>query len=71
MLKSRSKWDEMGDVNTECFHSIASARRNHNSIWDLKDEDNVWVEDETKLKDLGVRHFLEIFKDDLKTNIAY
>ena len=70
MLKSRSKLAEMGDANTKYFHSIASARRNHNSIWALKYEENVWVEEEDELKDLGIKHFSDMFKDDLKTNIV-
>jgi len=31
-LKSRSTWVELGDANTKYFHSLALARRNHNSI---------------------------------------
>ena len=43
-LKSRTKWDEMGDANTKYFHSIALARRIFKSVWALKDEEDVWVE---------------------------
>ena len=69
-LKSRTKWVELGDANTKYFHSIASTRRNHNAIWALKNEEDVWVDEAEQLKDLGVKHFSEIFKDDGKTNIG-
>ena len=63
-LKSRITWVEMGDANTKYFHSVASACRNQNAIWALKDDEGAWVEDEVELKELGVRYFSNIFKDD-------
>ena len=35
MLQSRMTWASLGDANTKLFHSVASTRRNHNSIWGL------------------------------------
>ena len=49
---------------------MASARKNHNAIWSLKDEDGLVVEKDQALKDLGVRHFHSIFKDDNLTTIS-
>ena len=69
-LKGRKKWAELGNANTKYFHSLALARINFNSIWALKNEEDVWVENDDKLKELGVKHFLEIFKDDDKSNIV-
>ena len=66
----RTKWVEHGDANTKYFQSIATARKNHNSIWALKDDEDIWVEDEDKLKELGIRYISEIFKDDGKENIS-
>ena len=63
-LKSRAKWALQGDSNTKYFHMLASGRRNQNSIWSLSDEDGNIYEDETTLKDLGLSHFANIFKDD-------
>ena len=37
-LKSRVTWVEMGDANTEVFHSVAYAHRKKNDILDLKVE---------------------------------
>ena len=68
-LKSIFKWTELGDANTKFFHSFASARRNFNAIWALKDEEDVMVQETDQLKELGVKHFYDIFKDDVKTNI--
>ena len=56
-LKSKTKWAELGDANTKYFHTIASARRNFNSIWALKNEEDAWVENDDQLKELGVKHF--------------
>ena len=69
-LKSRVQWDTMGDASTKFFHSIASARRNHNSIWALQNADLSWIESDEQLKDLRVKHFFGIFKDDNQTNIV-
>ena len=63
-LKSRVQWDVLGDTNTMFFHSIASAHRNSNTIWALQNDSSVWVDSDDQLKELGVKHFTSIFKDD-------
>ena len=63
-LKSRVTWAALGDANTKFFHSLASACKNQNAIWALKDDKGNLVEDEKGLKDLGVKYFSNIFKDD-------
>ena len=52
-LKSHTKWALYGDSNTKFFHTIASDRRNYNTIWSLVDEEGHCIEDEQALKDLG------------------
>ena len=56
-------------MNTKFFHEVAFARKNHNAIWGLKDEEGILITDELGIKELGVRHFRNIFRDDLMTNI--
>ena len=68
-LQSRMIWASLGDANTKLFHSMASARKNQNAIWGLEDEAGIMVEHDQGLKDLGVRHFKQIFCDDNKTSI--
>ena len=68
-LKSRAKWEMLGDSNTKYFHALASGRRNQNTIWALKDEEGLCVEEEASLKELGLRHFSHIFRDDKQTCI--
>ena len=48
---------------------VASARKNHNAIWDLEDEDGNLIVDDFGIKDMGVRHFKKIFQDDHLSNI--
>ena len=50
-------------------HSVATARKNHNAIWGLEDEEGTLVERDQDLKDLGVRNFKRIFCDDNLTTI--
>ena len=52
-LKSREKWDLFGDSNTKFFHTLASGRRNQNTIWSLNDDDGNCIVDESALKELG------------------
>jgi hypothetical protein len=39
-LKNRALWLEAGDNNTKYFHQYANFKRNLNTIWDIKDEEN-------------------------------
>ena len=68
-LQSRLVWASQGDANTKFFHEVAFARKNHNAIWGLKVEEGILITDELGIKELGVHHFRNIFRDDLMTNI--
>ena len=63
-LKSKTSWAAQGDANTKYFHSIALGHMNQNAIWYLKDDEDNLVEDDGSLKDLGIKHFSQIFKFD-------
>ena len=70
LVQSRMTWENLGDANTIFFHSVASARKNQNAIWGLEDDLGNLIEDDKGLKDLGVRFFSNIFKDDNHINIV-
>ena len=53
-IQSRITWALKGDANTKYFHAVASARKNHNAIWSLKDGLGNWVSDDQSLKTLGI-----------------
>ena len=69
-LKSRVQWIKEVAANTTFFHSFASARRNTNAIWSLKDKNGNLVSEDLSLKHLGKQHFSELFEDGGSTNIA-
>ena len=48
---------------------MASGRRNQNTIWSLLNEEVSAVEDELGLKELGCKHFAQIFCDDNQTDL--
>ena len=60
---------QKGDAFTKYFYAIASARKNHNAIWSLKDDLGNWIDDDQRLKDLGIHHFKTLFEDDKLTNL--
>ena len=62
-------WASQGDSNTKFFHAVASPRKNHNAIWGLEDESGILITNDLGIKELGVRHFRNIFQDDHLTNI--
>ena len=49
-LKSRVQWIKEGDANTRFFHSCASAHRNTNAIWSLKDQNGLSISEDLALK---------------------
>ena len=63
-------WAKQGDANTNFFHAVASAQKNHNAIWSLQDEAGNLVYDDQGLKNLGIHYFKNSFVDDHLTNIA-
>ena len=69
-LKSRVLWLREGDANTKLFHAYASARRNSNSIWFLKDINGNLASKDAALKKMGKKHFSDVFMDDNSTNIV-
>ena len=69
-LQSRLSWALQGDSNTKYFHAMALARKNHNVIWGLEDEDGNLVIDDSSLKTMGIQYFKNIFVDDHLTNIV-
>ena len=68
-LQSRITWAHKGDANTKYFHAVATARKNHNAIWSLKDDLGTWVSDDQSLKALGVQYFKTLFADDKLTKL--
>jgi hypothetical protein len=56
-LRSRAIWIEKGDKNTSFFHKYASQRRNHNTIWDLTDDDGNAAITDWELHSLAFNHF--------------
>ncbi|KAF7838438.1 ribonuclease H [Senna tora] len=55
--KSRCKWLNHGDKNTRFFHASTITRRRRNKIFKLMNNDDVWVEDDTNLKNMAIDHF--------------
>ena len=52
------------------FHSFSSAKRNSKTIWALNDNEGNLIATDAALKQLGEQHFVDLFKDDGKTNIV-
>ncbi|XP_061349456.1 uncharacterized protein LOC133294726 [Gastrolobium bilobum] len=59
--RSRSQWLKYGDRNTRFFHSSTVARRRHNRILTLKDENGTWIADPDSLVNMAVSYYKELF----------
>ena len=53
------------DRNTTYFHGLAAARRRHNRIVMLKDDQGNWVEDLQLLKNMGVDFYSRLYLADI------
>lgn len=63
-MHSRINWLKWGDRNTKFFHATTLQRRQRNRIRVLKDDDNMWVRDEHRLKELTQHFFSNLYKSD-------
>jgi hypothetical protein len=61
-LKSRAVWLENGDENTKFFHAYAKGRKEANTIWSLKDQEDRPVTTFEGLANMGKNHFQTLFK---------
>ena len=53
-LQSGVTWATNGDANTKYFYAVASARKNQNAIWNLKDEEGNWISNNQSIKSLRI-----------------
>lgn len=61
-LKSRDIWLEAGDENSKFFQNYAKGRKNTNTIWELKNDEEVSASSFNDLSIMGVSHFKTLFK---------
>jgi hypothetical protein len=59
--KSRVLWLKEGDNNTKFFHHYANQRRNINSIWEIKNEEDVLVSSFQDKSEARARYFENLF----------
>ncbi|XP_028547939.1 uncharacterized protein LOC110093766 [Dendrobium catenatum] len=55
--RSKVRWQQEGDVNSNVFHQFASAKRNGNMIWQVKDENGSMVDDLENIETVFYRCF--------------
>lgn len=54
--------------NTNFFHRITTRRRKNNQVLGLKSFDGSWVRDESKICDLLLSHFTNLFQENGNSN---
>lgn len=62
--KARVDWINDGDRNTTFFQLSTVIRRWRNKITAIKDNANQWVHDATRVKEIVVKYFADLFTDD-------
>jgi hypothetical protein len=61
--KSRVQWLKEGERNTKFFHRSTIARRSHNKILKIRDQDGIERESHQDIENTLVKHFQEIAKE--------
>ena len=69
-LKSRAIWMESGDDNTKFFQAFAKGRKQQNTIWELKKENNETANTFEDLAKTGRNYFENIFKENQQATIV-
>ena len=66
--RSRINWFQSGDKNTTFFHAKASAKQKRNFIEGLLDANEVWQEDENKIKEIVMDYYTNLFTSSNPSN---
>ena len=66
--RSHVSWLKEGDKNTKKFHAQCNQRRKTNLISGLQDDDGVWHTDQSKISELAIAYFKNIFTSTQPTN---
>ena len=61
---------EWGDDNTKFFQAFAQGRRQQNTIWELKNENNETATTFEDIAETGKAYFENIFKENQQETIA-
>ncbi|XP_061359052.1 uncharacterized protein LOC133303192 [Gastrolobium bilobum] len=62
--RSRNQWLKFGDKNSKFFHASAVARRRHNRIVALKDDQGNWISDTDLLVNMATDFYQNLFKSE-------
>ena len=69
-LTSRAIWMECDDDNTKFFQAFTKGRRQQNTIWELKKENNKIATTFEDLAEIGKAYFENIFKENKQATIV-
>ncbi|XP_050207419.1 uncharacterized protein LOC126656837 [Mercurialis annua] len=68
LQKSRYDWIIDGDRNSAFFHKKVKQRRRQNRILMLKDDNGVYIDDQSKLQQMAMDYYKSLFKADIVNN---
>ncbi len=61
--KAGKEWDLKGDRNTKYFQTVVRNRRRHNRIIQIKNEEDVWISDQTQIQHCFCAYFQKLYAD--------
>ncbi|CAL1372026.1 unnamed protein product [Linum trigynum] len=62
--KSRVRWLKKGDQNSSYFHTVTRARRKHNFVAGLRNNEGEWITDEEGKSDIATAFYQRLFTSD-------
>ncbi|KAI0485910.1 hypothetical protein KFK09_029434 [Dendrobium nobile] len=60
--RAKARWHEEGDTNSKLFHNFATARRNGNRIFQIKDEFNNLHDEDDQIEKIFIKFFEKKWK---------
>ncbi|KAM3701378.1 hypothetical protein ACB098_05G166700 [Castanea mollissima] len=68
--RSHLTWLQLGDRNSAFFHARASGRFQRNHINGIFDDNQIWQEDESKIEEVFMKYYKDLFTWAQPTNFA-